>query len=99
MEVEDCVVCGWNGEDIMIECDECLGGFYLCCLNLLLEEVLDGDWMCLICVVLVRGENVRLCEFLFVFGIVVEVFEFLVIVVVFFYIILYRFFFCLIIVF
>lgn len=95
-EVEDCVVCGRNGEDTMIECDECLGGFHLRCLNPPLEEVPDGDWMCSTCAALARGENVRLREFLFVFGIVAEAFEFLVTVVVPSYITLHRSFFCLI---
>jgi len=63
-EVEDCVVCGRSGVETMIECDECLGGFHLRCLNPPLEEVPDGDWMCSTCAALARGENVRLRLFL-----------------------------------
>ncbi|KAG0609829.1 hypothetical protein M758_7G017000 [Ceratodon purpureus] len=58
-EVEDCVLCGRSGEDVMIECDECLGGYHLHCLEPPLEEVPEGDWMCATCAALARGENVE----------------------------------------
>jgi len=37
---------GRSGEATMIECDECLGGFHLRCVDLPFKEVPDGDWMC-----------------------------------------------------
>lgn len=48
-EVEDCRLCFSSGEDIMIECDSCLGGFHLKCLKPPLKEVPEGDWICEIC--------------------------------------------------
>lgn len=53
----------------MFECDECLGGYYLCCFDLLLEEVLEGDWMCLVCLVVVRGDNVSLFNFFVLYSV------------------------------
>ncbi|EFJ25159.1 hypothetical protein SELMODRAFT_51018, partial [Selaginella moellendorffii] len=48
-EVEDCRVCGKVGGEVMIECDACLGGFHLGCLEPPLEEVPEGDWICFKC--------------------------------------------------
>ncbi|KAK4339109.1 hypothetical protein RND71_040571 [Anisodus tanguticus] len=49
-EVEECKVCFRPaGRAIMIECDECLGGFHLKCLKPPLKEVPEGDWICLYC--------------------------------------------------
>lgn len=50
-ELEECRVCGncpQEGED-MLECDTCLGGFHLGCLDPPLEEVPEGDWNCSAC--------------------------------------------------
>lgn len=58
-EVEDCVLCGQSGVAVMIECDECLGGYHLRCIDPPLEEVPEGDWLCATCAALARGENVR----------------------------------------
>lgn len=33
----------------MLECDDCLGGFHLKCLNPPLKEVPEGDWICSFC--------------------------------------------------
>lgn len=49
-EVEECRVCYRPaGRVIMIECDECLGGFHLKCLKPPLKEVPEGDWICVYC--------------------------------------------------
>ncbi|CAA6667334.1 unnamed protein product [Spirodela intermedia] len=48
-EVEDCRICFNSGKSIMIECDDCLGGFHLKCLNPPLKEVPEGDWICTFC--------------------------------------------------
>jgi origin recognition complex subunit 1 len=48
-EVEDCKLCFSSGDEIMIECDSCLGGFHLKCLTPPLKEVPEGDWICGIC--------------------------------------------------
>ncbi|KAJ7557482.1 hypothetical protein O6H91_05G128300 [Diphasiastrum complanatum] len=48
-EVEDCVVCRRAGGGTMIECDICLGGFHLKCLDPPLKAVPAGDWACLYC--------------------------------------------------
>ncbi|KAK2385257.1 cell division control protein B [Trifolium repens] len=48
-EVEDCKLCFSSGDEIIIECDSCLGGFHLKCLTPPLKEVPEGDWICGIC--------------------------------------------------
>lgn len=49
-EVEECRICYKPaGKVIMIECDECLGGFHLKCLKPPLKEVPEGDWICVYC--------------------------------------------------
>ncbi|XP_074292511.1 origin of replication complex subunit 1B-like [Silene latifolia] len=48
-EVEECRVCFRTGRQVMIECDDCLGGFHLKCLKPPLNEVPEGDWICWIC--------------------------------------------------
>ncbi|XP_055827820.1 origin of replication complex subunit 1A-like [Solanum dulcamara] len=49
-EVEECRICYRPaGRVIMIECDECLGGFHLKCLKPPLKEVPEGDWICVYC--------------------------------------------------
>lgn len=57
-EVEECMMCGETGKEVMIECDACLGGFHLGCLLPPLEDVPEGDWSCSTCEALARGENV-----------------------------------------
>jgi hypothetical protein len=47
-ELEECRICGncpSEGEN-MLECDTCLGGFHMGCLDPPLVEVPDGDWYC-----------------------------------------------------
>ena len=57
-EVEECMMCGETGKEVMIECDACLGGFHLGCLLPPLGDVPEGDWSCSTCEALARGENV-----------------------------------------
>jgi hypothetical protein len=47
-ELEECRICGncpSEGEN-MLECDTCLGGFHMGCLDPPLMEVPEGDWYC-----------------------------------------------------
>ncbi|KAK4260603.1 hypothetical protein QN277_003696 [Acacia crassicarpa] len=48
-EVEECRLCFSSADDVMIECDDCLGGFHLKCLTPPLKEVPEGDWICGFC--------------------------------------------------
>ncbi|KAJ0264862.1 Origin of replication complex subunit 1B [Hirschfeldia incana] len=50
-EIEDCRICFKSGSinNVMLECDDCLGGFHLQCLNPPLKEVPEGDWICNFC--------------------------------------------------
>jgi origin recognition complex subunit 1 len=48
-EMEDCRVCFKVGRAVMIECDDCLGGFHLKCLKPPLKEVPEGGWICRFC--------------------------------------------------
>lgn len=57
-EVEECVRCGEVGKEVMVECDECLGGYHLSCLNPPLEEVPEGYWKCANCEALAVGGKV-----------------------------------------
>ncbi|KAG0485497.1 hypothetical protein HPP92_009576 [Vanilla planifolia] len=59
-EVEDCRICFENGGYVMVECDDCLGGFHLRCLKPPLQNVPDGDWICEFCVARKAGKNVEL---------------------------------------
>ncbi|XP_027179410.1 origin of replication complex subunit 1A-like isoform X1 [Coffea eugenioides] len=59
-EVEECVMCFKAGRAVMIECDECLGGFHLKCLKPPLKEVPEGDWICRFCEATKLGKNVEL---------------------------------------
>lgn len=58
-EVEDCRICFNSGKSIMIECDDCLGGFHLKCLNPPLKEVPEGDWVCTFCEARKLGKTVE----------------------------------------
>ncbi|CAM8974039.1 unnamed protein product [Rhodiola kirilowii] len=49
VEEEDCRVCFKIGKAVMIECDDCLGGFHLKCVKPPLREVPEGDWICHFC--------------------------------------------------
>ncbi|KAI4340545.1 hypothetical protein MLD38_025370 [Melastoma candidum] len=60
LDVEECRVCFEVGTTVMIECDACLGGFHLECLNPPLEEVPEGDWMCEFCKGNKSGKKVKL---------------------------------------
>ncbi|CAK8579355.1 unnamed protein product [Lathyrus sativus] len=57
-EVEECKLCFCIGNEIMIECDSCLGGFHLKCLKPPLKDVPEGDWICGICEGRKLGKNV-----------------------------------------
>lgn len=59
-EVEECVVCFKAGTAVMIECDECLGGFHLKCLKPPLKEVPEEDWICRFCEAKKIGTKVEL---------------------------------------
>lgn len=59
-EVEECRVCFKSGKAIMIECDDCLGGFHLKCLKPSLKEVPEGDWICGFCEATKTGKQVQL---------------------------------------
>ncbi|CAH8276669.1 unnamed protein product [Arabidopsis lyrata] len=50
-EIEDCQMCFKSDTNIMIECDDCLGGFHLNCLKPPLKDVPKGDWICQFCVI------------------------------------------------
>ncbi|GMH13008.1 hypothetical protein Nepgr_014849 [Nepenthes gracilis] len=59
-EVEECRVCFRAGRNVMIECDECLGGFHLNCLKPPLKQVPEGDWICGFCEAKKLGKEVKL---------------------------------------
>ncbi|XP_021772062.1 LOW QUALITY PROTEIN: origin of replication complex subunit 1B-like [Chenopodium quinoa] len=59
-EVEECKMCFRGGKAVMIECDDCLGGFHLKCLKPPLKEVPEGDWMCVFCEAKKSGKEVEL---------------------------------------
>ncbi|KAF5740602.1 origin of replication complex subunit 1B-like [Tripterygium wilfordii] len=48
-DIEECRVCFMAGKTLMIECDECLGGFHLKCLKPPLKDVPEGEWICTFC--------------------------------------------------
>ncbi|KAJ1406939.1 Zinc finger, PHD-type [Sesbania bispinosa] len=58
-EVEECRLCFCSGNEIMIECDECLGGFHLKCLKPPLKDVPEGDWICGFCEARKMGREVN----------------------------------------
>ncbi|XVF19265.1 hypothetical protein REPUB_Repub11eG0095000 [Reevesia pubescens] len=58
-ETEECRVCFKAGRSIMIECDDCLGGFHLKCLKPPLKEVPEGDWVCGFCQARKLGKDVE----------------------------------------
>uniref|UniRef100_A0A5B7BJE8 Origin recognition complex subunit 1 n=1 Tax=Davidia involucrata TaxID=16924 RepID=A0A5B7BJE8_DAVIN len=58
--VEECWVCLKAGRKVMIECDDCLGGFHLKCLKPPLKEVPEGDWICGFCQARKLGKKVEL---------------------------------------
>ncbi|KAK9192433.1 hypothetical protein WN944_003124 [Citrus x changshan-huyou] len=45
-EVEECRICFRAGRNVMLECDDYLGGFHLKCLKPSLKEVPEGEWVC-----------------------------------------------------
>lgn len=58
--VEECVICFKAGRAVMIECDQCLGGFHLKCLKPPLLEIPEGDWICEYCEAKKFGKNIAL---------------------------------------
>uniref|UniRef100_A0A0A0LED3 Origin recognition complex subunit 1 n=1 Tax=Cucumis sativus TaxID=3659 RepID=A0A0A0LED3_CUCSA len=59
-EVEECRVCFKSGNAIMIECDDCLGGFHLKCLKPPVKVIPEGDWICGFCEAAKMGKEVQL---------------------------------------
>ncbi|KAH7560573.1 hypothetical protein JRO89_XS10G0046500 [Xanthoceras sorbifolium] len=59
-EVEECRVCFKAGRNVMIECDDCLGGFHLKCLKPPLREIPEGDWFCTFCEARKLGKEIEL---------------------------------------
>ncbi|KAI0493122.1 hypothetical protein KFK09_027398 [Dendrobium nobile] len=59
-EAEECRICFEIGSSIMIECDDCLGGFHLRCLKPPLRKVPEGDWICEFCKARKLGKKVKL---------------------------------------
>lgn len=59
-EVEECRVCFKSGRSVMIECDDCLGGFHLKCLKPPLKQVPEGDWVCTFCEAKKLGKEIEL---------------------------------------
>ncbi|KAI4322090.1 hypothetical protein L6164_021811 [Bauhinia variegata] len=58
-EVEECRLCFNSGNDVMIECDDCLCGFHLKCLTPPLKEVPEGDWICECCEARKVGRDIK----------------------------------------
>ncbi|KAI8538868.1 hypothetical protein RHMOL_Rhmol09G0136700 [Rhododendron molle] len=58
-ETEECRLCYKAGRAVMIECDDCLGGFHLKCLKPPLWEVPEGDWVCGYCEARKLGKDVE----------------------------------------
>lgn len=59
-EMEECRMCFKAGRAVMIECDDCLGGYHLKCLKPPLKEVPEGDWICGFCEARKLGKEVEL---------------------------------------
>lgn len=58
-EVEECRICFRVGEGVLIECDDCLGGFHLKCLKPRLRKVPEEDWICCFCAAEKTGKEVE----------------------------------------
>ncbi|XP_020103814.1 origin of replication complex subunit 1-like isoform X1 [Ananas comosus] len=58
-EVEECRICFRVGEGVLIECDDCLGGFHLKCLKPRLRKVPEEDWICGFCAAEKTGKEVE----------------------------------------
>ncbi|XP_057973097.1 origin of replication complex subunit 1B-like [Malania oleifera] len=58
-ELEECRACFKAGRAVMIECDDCLGGFHLKCLKPPLKEVPEGDWICEFCEARKMGKSIE----------------------------------------
>ncbi|CAA0805789.1 Origin of replication complex subunit 1A [Striga hermonthica] len=62
-EVEECRVCFKPpGRQVMIECDDCLFGFHLKCVDPPLRNVPEGDWVCNYCKAKKSGKMVDFPE-------------------------------------
>ncbi|KAH9741282.1 Origin of replication complex subunit 1B [Citrus sinensis] len=59
-EVEECRICFRAGRSVMLECDDCLGGFHLKCLKPPLKEVPEGEWVCEFCEARKLGKKIEL---------------------------------------
>eukprot|EP01018_Ginkgo_biloba_P017104 Gb_26632 [translate_table: standard] len=58
-EVEECQICRRAGKSVMVECDDCLGGFHLNCLKPPLKEVPVERWVCPFCNVDKEGKKIQ----------------------------------------
>ncbi|WOK92752.1 origin of replication complex subunit 1-like [Canna indica] len=58
-EMEVCRVCFRENRTVMIECDDCLGGFHLKCLKPPLRKIPEGDWICGFCEARKLGKEVE----------------------------------------
>ncbi|XP_031484918.1 origin of replication complex subunit 1B-like [Nymphaea colorata] len=59
-EVEECRICFQAGKGVMIECDDCLGGFHIKCIRPRMKKVPEGEWICRVCDARKKGEAVEL---------------------------------------
>ncbi|CAN0902122.1 Origin of replication complex subunit 1A [Linum grandiflorum] len=57
---EECRICFETGNAIMIECDDCLGGFHLRCLKPPLKSVPEEDWICGFCEAKRLGKEIEM---------------------------------------
>lgn len=46
---EDCQICKLHDDEVMLECEQCLGGFHLKCLKPPLKSVPENAWFCSEC--------------------------------------------------
>ncbi|KAK9194995.1 hypothetical protein WN943_003111 [Citrus x changshan-huyou] len=61
-EVKECRICFRAGRNVMLECDDYLGGFHLKCLKPPLKEVPEGDWVCEFCEARKLGKKIELLK-------------------------------------
>ncbi|KAH9670245.1 hypothetical protein KPL70_016905 [Citrus sinensis] len=61
-EVKECRICFRAGRNVMLECDDYLGGFHLKCLKPPLKEVPEGEWVCEFCEARKLGKKIELLK-------------------------------------
>ncbi|CAN1263804.1 Origin of replication complex subunit 1A, partial [Linum perenne] len=59
-DAEECRICFKTGKAVMIECDDCLGGFHLRCLRPPLKVVPEEDWICEFCQARQSGKEIEM---------------------------------------